>query len=88
MLSDEGRLAFVTEKTAGHGHGAAGIEHMDHGLAIVRGNLDGGVAATGGCAPDQQGQLESLALHLLRNVHHLVERRRYEAAEADHVSFF
>ena len=34
---------------------------------------------------DQQRKLEALALHLTRNVNHLVERRRDEAAEADDV---
>jgi hypothetical protein len=32
--------------------------------------------ATGGRTADQERQREALALHLARDVHHLVERRR------------
>ena len=85
MLGDEVCLAVVAEQAGGDGHGAAGVEHVDDGLAVVRRDLDGGVGAAGGCSADEQRQLEALALHLLGDVHHLVERRRDEAAEADHV---
>jgi hypothetical protein len=36
-------------------------------------------AAAGGRAADEQRHLEALALHLPRDVHHLVERGRDEA---------
>ena len=60
---------------------------MDHRLAVVRSNLDGRVRAAGSRSADKQRQLEVLALHLLGDMHHLVERRCDEAAEADHVRF-
>ena len=85
MLRDEGGFAVVAEQAGGHRHGAAGVEHVDDRLAVVRRDLDGGVRAAGGGSADEQRQLEALALHLAGDVHHLVERRRDQAAEADHV---
>ena len=85
MLRDEVGLAVVAEEAGGDGHGAAGVEHVDDGLAVVRRDFDGGVRAAGGGAADEQRQLEALALHLPGDVDHLVERRRDEAAEADDV---
>ena len=87
MLRDERGLAVLAEQAGGHRHGAAGVEHVDDGLAVVRRDLDGGVRAAGGRAADEQRQLEALALHLAGHVHHLVERRRDEAAEADQSAF-
>ena len=85
MLVDEVGLAFVAEQAGGDGHGAAGVEDVDDGLAVVRRDLDGGVGAAGGGAADEQRQLEALALHLAGDVDHFVERRSDEAAEADDV---
>ncbi len=85
MLGDEVCLAVVAEEAGGDGHGAAGVEHVDDGLAVVRRDLDGGVGAAGGGSADEQRQLEALALHLVGDVDHLVERGGDEAAEADHV---
>ena len=85
MLRDERRLAVVAEQAGGDRHGAAGVEHVDDRLAVVRRDLDRGVRAAGGRAADEQRQLEALALHLARHMHHLVERRRDQAAEADQV---
>ncbi len=58
---------------------------MDDWLAVVRRDFDGGVTAACGCSADEQRQLETLALHLARHVHHLIERRRDQAAEANHI---
>ena len=58
---------------------------MNDGLGVVRRDLDGGVGAAGGCSADEQRHFEVLALHLAGDVHHLVERGRDEAAEADDV---
>ena len=85
MLRDEGLLAVFAEKAGGDGHGAAGVENVDDGLAVVRRDFDGGVGAAGGGSADEQGQLETLALHLAGDVDHLIERGRDEAAEADEV---
>ena len=88
MLRDEGGLAIVAEQAGSDGDGAAGVENMNDRLAVVRRDLDGRVGAAGGRAADEQGQLEALTLHLARDVHHLVERRRDEPAEADDVGLF
>src|SRR5262249_457555 len=37
---------------------------------------------------DQEGDLESLPFHFTRHVYHLVQRGRYQAAQADHVCPF
>ena len=58
-----------------------------HGRPAVGGrDPDGGVLARGGGAADQERQLEPAALHLLRDVDHLVERGRDQAREADGVA--
>ena len=85
MLRDEVGFAVVAQQAGGDGHGAAGVEDVDDRLAVVRRDFDGGVRAAGGGAADEQRQLEALALHLAGHVHHLVERGRDEAAEADEV---
>ena len=64
---------------------AGGVEHV-HGLAAVRGrDPHRRVLARGRRAADQQRQLEPAPLHLLRHLHHLVERRGDQAGEADRV---
>ena len=85
MLGDEVGLAVVAEERGGDGDGAAGVEDVDDGLAVVRGDLDGGVSAAGGGSADEERDFEALALHFLGDVDHLVERGGDEAAEADHV---
>ena len=58
-----------------------------HGLAarVAGMDLDRGVNAAGRRAADQQGNVETLALHLGGDMHHLVERGRDEAGKADGV---
>jgi hypothetical protein len=85
VLGYEVGLAFFAEEAGGYGHGAAGVEDVDYGLAVVWRDFDGGVTAARGCSADEQRQFETLALHLAGDVHHLVERWGDEAAEADHV---
>ena len=85
MLGDEVGFVFVAEQAGGDGDGAAGVEDVDDGFAVVRGDFYGGVGAAGGCAADEQRKLEALALHLAGDVDHFVERRSDEAAEADDV---
>ena len=84
-LRDEVGLVLLAQQAGGHRNGAAGVEHVDDRLAVVGGDLDGGMRAAGGCAADEQRQLELQALHLAGDVHHFVERGRDEAAEPDQV---
>ena len=88
MLRHERRLAIVAQKASGHGHCPAGIQHVDHRLAVMRCNLDRRVRPARGCPADEQRQLEALTLHLAGHVHHLVERRSDQSAESDHVRLF
>ena len=53
VLGYEFGLAFFAQETGGDGHGAAGIEDVDHGLAVVRRDFDGGMTAAGGCSADE-----------------------------------
>ena len=64
-------------------HGAAGIEHVRHRPAVFRRDLDRGVLLARRRAADEQRRLQAAPLHLARHRHHLVERRRDQAAEAD-----
>ena len=58
---------------------------MHDRLGVARGDLDRGVGLAGGGAADEQRHGEALALHFAGDVHHLVERRRDQAAQADDV---
>ncbi len=66
-------------------HDPARVEHV-HRLARVLGSdPHRGVLAGGGRAADQQRQLDPAALHLLRDVDHLVEGRCDQTRQPDHV---
>ena len=58
---------------------------MDDRLLVGGRDLDGRVRAAGRRPADEQRQVESLPLHLAGNVRHLVQARRDEPAQADHV---
>jgi hypothetical protein len=70
---------------AGDADGARGVEHVGGDRAVARRDLDRGVLAAGGRAPDEQGHGHAATLHLLGDVGHLVERRGDQAREADEV---
>src|SRR5215472_663241 len=76
MLRLKGLALLVAEQARRHGHSAACITDVHDRLAVMRCNLDRGVRAAGSCSADEQRNFELLALHLARDVHHLVERRR------------
>ena len=52
---------------------AARVEHVDGLRSVLRSDLHGGVLARRRRASDQERQLETRALELARDVHHLVE---------------
>ena len=79
VLGDEGGAELVGKEAGGDGNGAAGVQHVNDGMAIVRGDFDGGVGAAGGGAADEQGQGEALTLHFAGYMDHLVERGGDEA---------
>ncbi len=58
---------------------------MDDRAVVGRRDLHRRVRLARGRAADEQRQLETFALHLARDVHHLVERRRDQSAQADDV---
>ena len=62
------------------------VEHVHRRLAVLGRDPHGGVLLRGRRAADQERQLDPAPLHLLRDVHHLVERRRDEPREPDDVA--
>ena len=58
---------------------------MDGGLAVLGSDLHRRVLPAGRRAADEQRQSDLPPLHLLRDKHHLVERGRDEAAQADDI---
>jgi hypothetical protein len=73
MLCFELGTVVGAEEAGGDGNGAAGVADVHDGLAIVRGDFDGGVGAAGGSSTDEERDFEVLALHLAGDVHHFVE---------------
>src|SRR5215210_1332804 len=85
---DDGRvvvLPVVGDEVLHDADGARGVLYVYYGLLVAAGYLDRRVRLGCGRAPDQERQLEALALHLARNVDHLVEARRDETREPDDV---
>ena len=82
---DEGGLAVGVEQLRDHADHARGVEHVDDGLGVMGRDLDRVVGGRGGGAADEQRDLETLALHFLGVVDHLVERGRDEPGEPDDV---
>ena len=84
---DEAGLEFLGQQLSGYAHGAGGVGDIDHGIVLVlRLDLDRGMGLGGGGAADHQGQGEALALHLLGDMDHLVQRRGDQAGQADDVA--
>ena len=83
----------VVEQLAPHGVEQVGddaddarrVEHVDDRLRVLRRDPHRGVLPRGRRAADQQRQREPAALHLARDVDHLVERRRDQPRQADDV---
>ena len=65
--------------------GAARVEDVDDGALIGRVDPERGVRLARRRAADQQRSLEAQPLHLAGDGHHLVQRRRNQAGQADHV---
>ena len=61
---------------------------MDDPGRVVLGDFYSGVSTACGGTADDQRDIKALALHLLRDMNHLVERGRDEAGEADDVAIF
>ena len=48
MLRNECGFTLFTKKAGGDGNRPARVQHMHHGLTVVRSNFDSGVFAAGG----------------------------------------
>ena len=84
-LRDERLALRVGYQRRGHADGAAGVEHVDHRAFVGGIDAQRRVRLACGRATDEERGLKTQALHLARDGHHLVERRRDQAAETDHV---
>ena len=61
------------------------VHDVDHGMIVMRGDLERRVQLRGRSTADHDGRAESRLLHLFRHMHHLLKRRRDEAREAEQV---
>ena len=86
VLRVEPHAPFRVEQIADHSDDARGVEHVQRRAAVLRRDPNGRVLLRRRRAADQERQLDPASLHLLRDVHHLVERRRDQAREADDVA--
>jgi hypothetical protein len=75
----------VAEQARRDVHGARGVEHVDNGMAVLVRDLHRRMLRTRRRTADEQRNPEAAALHLARDEHHLVQRRRDETREADDV---
>ena len=77
---------LIRQQVRDHADRAAGIGDIDRlALVIARVDLDRRMHAAGGRAADQKRDMETLALHLGGHMHHLVQRRRDQARQPDHI---
>ena len=67
---------------------ARGVEHVHDRLAELRSDLHRRMLTARRRAADQQRDREAAALHFARHEHHLIERRRDEAAESHEIGPF
>ena len=84
-FGDVAALQLVGQKVARDADRARRIGHVDRDAAVVGRDLHRGVHARRRRAADQERLLHVEALHLVRDVRHLLERRRDEAGQADDV---
>ncbi len=82
---DEADLLFAIEQRRDDAHRARRVEHVHRRLAVTRRDLHRGVLAARRRAADEERKVEVLALHLLGDEAHLLERRGDETGEADDV---
>ena len=85
VLLDERRFALLVQQRGRDRHRAAGVEHMHHRLSVMLRDFHRRMRLARRRAADEERDFETGALHLFRDVHHLIERRRDESAEADQV---
>jgi hypothetical protein len=71
-----------------NGNRARRILHPNDWRVIALIHLDGRVRLGRRGAADQQGDVETLALHLRGHVHHLIERRRDQPGQPDRIGAF
>ena len=85
-LGVEVAALFGIEQPGDDADDARGVEDVHGRLRVGGRDPHRGVLLRRRRAADQQRQLEPAPLHLLRHVHHLVERRRDEPGEPDEVA--
>src|SRR5690554_3097733 len=85
----ERRLGSFAQQLGGHVDATGCVRHVQGNVVlVVRLNLDRGVSLGRGGATDHQRNPEVQSLHFAGNVHHFVQRRCNQAAQADDVHVF
>ena len=83
------RLGFAVEQGTDDCHRARCVRHVNRlVVAVMLFDFHRGMGLRCRRAADEQGNVEILSLHFLRHMDHLVERRRNQSAQADHVYLF
>jgi hypothetical protein len=86
-LALELRAPIVAQQARHHVDDARRVQDVNRRLAVLGRDLHRGVLRARGRAANQQRQTHLPALHLLGDEHHLVKRRRDEAAQPDEIRF-
>src|SRR5690554_538428 len=84
-LCDVLELRAGREQFTYHAYRTGGVSHVDHRLFVLGVNLYRSVRLGGRGAANQQWQRKVLALHLLGHMHHLIERGRNQARQANNI---
>ena len=79
---------FFRNQGRNHRHAAGCIAHMDDRRRILRIDFYGSVNLAGGGSTNEQRELHIASGHLLRHIHHLLERWGNQSAQPDNVHFF
>ena len=87
-LVHERRLAVGVQQTFDDRHRDRGVVYMHDRLTVLRSDLHRRVLGRRRRAANQQRNNEALPLHLFGDMHHLVERRRDQAAQPNDVGTF
>ena len=74
------RLQLFIEQRVHNTYRARCVQHVHSAGAIMRRDLARRVGPASRGTPDQKRQAKPFSLHLLRNVHHLIQRRRDQTA--------
>src|SRR5262249_22212325 len=88
VLTVEISTALRVEQAGDHTDDPRGIHYVHGRCRVLRRDSHSSVLLGRGGAADQQRKLEAAAFHLAGHAHHLVQGRRYQSRETDHLGAF